>query len=58
MKKPDEHLFSIRMPGRLVKKLDRAAAHAQRSRSAEIRFRLEESLTLRSDRRPVKAVQE
>lgn len=44
MKKPDEHLFSIRMPGALVKKLDKAAAAAHRSRSAEIRFRLEASL--------------
>lgn len=58
MKKTDEHLFSIRMPGTLVRKLDRAARKAERSRSAEIRYRLESSLTkTRAVRRTEKAAQ-
>lgn len=44
MKKSEECLFSIRMPSALVKRLDKEADRAQRSRSAEIRFRLEASL--------------
>lgn len=44
MKKSEECLFSIRMPGNLVKRLDKEAVRSQRSRSAEIRFRLEQSL--------------
>jgi predicted DNA-binding protein len=45
MAKPEEQLLSIRMPGALVKRLDRAAKQAERSRSAEVRWRLEQSLT-------------
>lgn len=44
MKKSEEHLLSIRMPGTLVKRLDKVATQAERTRSAEIRYRLEQSL--------------
>jgi len=45
MAKPEEQLLSIRMPARLVKRLDTAAKQSARSRSAEVRWRLEQSLT-------------
>ncbi|MBL8387027.1 MAG: TraY domain-containing protein [Hydrogenophaga sp.] len=51
MKKAEECLFSIRMPGALVKRLDKEAERAQRSRSAEIRFRLESSLKVTKPRK-------
>ncbi len=44
MKKVPESMLSARVPASLVKKLERAAKQAQRTRSAELRVRLEESL--------------
>lgn len=49
MKKSEECLCSIRMPVGLLKRLDKSATQAERTRSAEIRYRLEQSL------KPVKA---
>lgn len=56
VKKSEEHLFSIRMPGTLVKRLDKAATQAERTRSAEIRYRLEQSLKP-AKRRPTSGAQ-
>jgi len=41
MKKDDKLMLTARVPHALVKKIDKAAKQAQRSRSAEIRMRLE-----------------
>lgn len=44
MKKVPETMLSARVPASLVKKLERAAKQSQRTRSAELRVRLEQSL--------------
>lgn len=41
MKKETELMLTARVPSALVKKIDKAAKQAQRSRSAEVRLRLE-----------------
>lgn len=45
MKKTRDRTVIARVPDPLLKKLDTAAKKGQRTRSAEIRIRLEESLT-------------
>lgn len=47
MKKTDDKQVLIRLPVPLVKRLDAAAKKQQRSRTAEIRIRLAESLAAR-----------
>lgn len=46
MKKTPDKPMVVRVPDSIIKKLDRAAKLAQRSRSAEVRVRLERSLQL------------
>ena len=48
MKKVDDKQVLIRLPGPMVKKLDAAAKRHERSRVAEIRIRLGESLKRKS----------
>jgi len=45
MKKQYDHPVIARMPDPLIKKLDASARRAGRSRSEEMRLRLEESLS-------------
>lgn len=57
MKEDDTSLLAARVPKALLKKLDRAAKRSDRTRSAELRVRLEESFARAGQVLAPKAVQ-
>lgn len=53
MKKPEQKTVVTKMPPALVKKIDAAARKSDRTRSAEMRFRLEASFNVASDAKSI-----
>ncbi|MBY0236840.1 MAG: hypothetical protein K2W93_17800 [Burkholderiaceae bacterium] len=56
MKKPEQKTVVAKVPATLLKKIDAAARKSDRTRSAEMRFRLEASFSVASDAKRITPV--